>query len=148
MDPFNPYSPFKFFAVLKINLACSSIYQTIIFYVVVNHSNDIVDPNMIDDSTLMFTITELTTIRETITESFTIYRTVINDLNCTPNPSPLQDTGSVTQDKNNTPIFIATSVVVVGLLLTLAIFIVGVILCHRHQKRKKSWIFSTREESE
>ena len=109
------------------------------FYVVLNHSIDNVGSDTLINSTL-------TTETVTITESFVICSTVTTDLNCVPNCSPSQSNKDVcvaSKDKDNTPIFVATAIAVVGLLIMVTVLIVGVILCHRYQKQRKSGRFSS-----
>ena len=106
------------------------------------------DSGLVDDMTVTLTMTEFVTtatesvtIRatETTTESFTV--TVAGNLNCTASNSPTQSSGAVgstSSDDDNTPIYVAVAIVIVGLLITITANIVGVILCHRYWQEKRS----------
>ena len=91
------------------------------------------------------TTTESVTTTETIvqitTESFTV--TVTADLTGTPSPSPTQSSNiaastSCSSDTDNTLIYVAVAIVIVGLIITLVIVIVGIILCRQYQKSDES----------
>ena len=78
------------------------------------------------------------TTTKTIVETMTIYCTVTDDSSLSPSPS--QDSCGVSpalnDSSNNTPIYVAVVIVIVGLLITVTI-IVGKVLYRHYQKRKQ-----------
>ena len=77
--------------------------------------------------------------QEAITESFTVYHTVIvTDSYSTPSPSLTQssDTAGSTScslsDTDNTPIYVAVVIVIVGLLITITVAVMGALVCRRY----------------
>jgi len=118
-------------------------YVAMYFPLVVDHSIDFINnTGLLDDLTLVLTKTE----SFTTTERLTIYHTVTltADLNIS-SSSIAQSDGVVCSSKNddNTPIYVAVAITIVGLVITITILIVGVILCHRHQKQLYSSISVT-----
>ena len=82
--------------------------------------------------------TEVATTTKTITEILTIYCPVTADLSLSPSPS--QDScgvSSALNDSNNTPIYVAVVIVIIGLLITVTTIIVGKVICRQYQKRKQ-----------
>jgi len=110
---------------------------------------------LVDDPSVINTITELVMTTRTTTQSFTtthlititqtvastVLVTVTANINpvmqnsSTMHPSPIQTSSASSScspsDEDNTPIYIAIVIVVVGLLIAVILVIVGVILCRQ-----------------
>lgn len=115
-------------------------------YHTINGADETNDSNLIDDLTVVLATTGVimtthsvditATFTETTTQIVTIYRT---DCPTSPSITPCSSSAAAdTKSKANddTPIFIAVAIVVIGLVITLiAIIIMGVLLCHSYHKQ-------------